>query len=45
MGMSDVAFGPESGHIVNVPGNVDVHRTTIKNALNTNIQSKFPKRQ
>lgn len=27
-GMSDVGMGPENnGHVVNVPGNVDVHRT------------------
>ena len=32
MGMSDVGFGPENtGHIVNVPGNVDVHR--VENSL------------
>lgn len=38
MGMSDVNFGPENtGHIVNVPGNVDVHRTHVQNTLNNGI--------
>lgn len=30
MGMSDAHFGDTAGgHIVNVPGNVDVHRTAV----------------
>ena len=28
--MSDIGFGPDNnGHIVNLPGNVDVHRTAV----------------
>jgi hypothetical protein len=36
LGMSDVGFGPENtGHVVNVPGNVDVHR--VQSALGKGI--------